>query len=99
MSTTAMAKFREIREAQGTTATISFQKDSYEKEGKTIDVAKAWDNERRVQYVLPIDVFTQAKANPEIELVTMVTDRISKASNMPYKNIFCFIPEDTIGSL
>ena len=94
-----MAKFREIREAQGTTATISFQKDSYEKEGKTIEVAKAWDNVRRVRYILPLDVFTQAKANPEIELVTMVTDRISKASNMPYKNIFCFILEDTIGSL
>ena len=94
-----MAKFREIREAQGTTGTIAFQKDSYEKEGKTIDVAKAWDNERRVRYVLPLDVFTQAKANPEISLAVMVTDRTSKVSNLPYKDVFCFIPIDAIGSL
>ena len=94
-----MAKFKEIREAQGTTGTIAFQKDSYEKEGKTMDVAKAWDNERRVRYVLPLDVFAQAKANPEIDLVAMVTDRTSKASNLPYKDVFCFIPKDTIGSL
>ena len=94
-----MAKFREIREAQGTTTTIIFQKDSYEKEGKIIEIAKAWDNERRVLYALPFDAFIQAKANPETELVAMVTDRTSKASNMPYKDVFCFIPKDTIGSL
>lgn len=94
-----MPKFKEIREAQGTTGTIIFEKDSYEKEGKTIDIAKAWDNERRVRYVLPLDVFTQAKANPEIDLAVMVTDRTSKVSNLPYKDVFCFIPKDTIGSL
>ena len=94
-----MAKFKDIRVAQGTTTTIAFQADSYEKEGKTIDVAKAWDNENRIRYVLPLDIFNQAKTNPDMELVAMVTDRTSKASNKAYKDVFCFVPKDTIGSL
>lgn len=95
-----MAKFKEIRESLGTVATISFQKDTYmDKDNKEVTIAKAWDNNNRVRYAMPLDIFEQAKSNPNLDLTSMVTDRISKESNLPYKDVFCFIPKDTIGSL
>jgi hypothetical protein len=95
-----MAKFKDIRESLGTASTITFQKDTYmDKENKEVTVAKAWDNANRIRYVLPLDIFEQAKANPNLELIHMVTDRTSKESNQPYKDVFCFVPKDSIGSL
>ena len=95
-----MAKFKDIRESLGTVATISFQKDTYmDKDNKEVTVAKAWDNVNRIRYVLPLDIFEQAKSNPNLDLISMVTDRTSKESNLPYKDVFCFVPKDTIGSL
>ena len=95
-----MAKFKDIRESLGTVSTISFQKDTYkDKDDKEVTVAKAWDNANRVRYVMPLDIFEQANANPSLELIHMVTDRTSKESNQPYKDVFCFVPKDSIGSL